>query len=126
MTAVTVKPAAAARTAGIASSALPVRTAPSRLCENKRKTDKLLTSGEYLLVSTEDYTQLMDDMITLADLIDELCRMHMEKYTLSQQFRELSSIMSEDEALFVLNAKRMNELIDERWGNTELIPVDIK
>lgn len=98
----------------------------SRLCENKRKTDKLLTSGEYLLVSTEDYTQLMDDMITLADLIDELCRMHMEKYTLSQQFRELSSIMSEDEALFVLNAKRMNDLIDERWGNTELIPVDIK
>lgn len=68
----------------------------------------------------------MDDMITLADLIDELCWMHMEKYTLSQQFRELSSIMSEDEALFVLNAKRMNDLIDERWGNTELIPVDIK
>ena len=77
-------------------------------------------------MSTEDYTQLMDDMITLADLIDELCRMHMEKYTLSQQFRELSSIMSEDEGLFVLNAKRMNDLIDERWGNTELIPVDIK
>ena len=50
----------------------------------------------------------------------------MEKYALSHQFRELSSIMSEDEGLFVLNAKRMNDIIDERWGNTELIPIDIK
>ena len=100
--------------------------APHPLCKNKQTAENDLASGEYVLVSVDDYSQLMNDMITLADIIDELCRMHMEKYTLSQQFRELSSIMSENEGLFVLNAKKMNDIIDERWGNAKLIPVDIE
>ena len=97
------------------------------LCSQKQNTIEKDHQEEYLLVSIDDYAQLMDDLISLADIVDELCRMHMEKFTLSKQFRSLSSILSsKDEELYVQNAQKLNNIIDNRWGNAKLIPIEVQ
>ncbi|MCD8232532.1 MAG: hypothetical protein LUD14_12145 [Clostridiales bacterium] len=102
-----------------------------KCCKNRKdapenKNEDGEGSIDYIVMSVDDFGQLLDDMIALSDTIDGLAHFIHEKEHLAKTLMGIANrlVPSTQEQMLVQAANKTNATISERWDSIELAPID--
>ena len=102
-----------------------------KCCKNRKgspeaKAENGENGVDYIIMSVDDFGQLLDDMIALSETIDGLTHFIHEKEHLAKTLLGIANrlVPSTQEQMLVQVANKTNATISDRWDSIELAPID--